>query len=227
MWRRFYRALRRKCHRLNIVGLPGCPTTAFAAATFVTSGAGDVRYRLAATTGEVETGTAKAKKVGNRFVATAKLSVPITKGGVVIFSAMPLDFAKKLALKKKQYNCGGRKPDEVTGTSAPKTKIDPDKVVIVPPKKIDPPKKVVIDPPKKAVVPVIVTPAPLTCAGGIVRSNKCVCRPGFNAVKAATNAFRCVGKAPAGLTLPNAGHQKTKSGKQRASVKKLPTLRVQ
>ena len=212
---------------LNIVGLPGCPTTAFAAATFVTNGEGEVRYRLAATTGAVETGTAKAKKVANRFVATANLSVPITKGGEVIFSAMPLDFAKKLALKKKQYNCGGRKPNEVTGSSAPKTKVDPDKVVIVPPKKIDPPKKVVIDPPKKAVVPVIVTPAPLTCAGGTVRSNKCVCRPGFNAVKAATNAFRCVAKAPARLSLPTVGKQKTKSGSKKASVKKLPTLRVQ
>jgi hypothetical protein len=189
---------------LNIVGLPGCPSTAFAAATFVTNGPGDVRYRLAATTGEVETGTAKAKKVGNRFVATAKLTVPIKKGGEVVFSAIPLDFAKKLALKKKQYNCGGPRPDEVTGGDKPRTKLDPKKVVIDPPKETKPPKKVVVDPPRKTVVPVIVTPPPVRCTGGVVRNEKCNCRPGFNAVKVATNTFRCVKDKPSSLTLPKA-----------------------
>ena len=101
--------------KLNIVGLPGCPTTAFAAAAFVTNGPGTVRYRLVSTTGEVETGTAEAKKVGNRFVATAKLWAPITKGGEVVFSATPLDYPKKLALKKKQYTAAqdrARSPGE-------------------------------------------------------------------------------------------------------------------
>ena len=85
---------------LNIIGLPGCPTTAFAAATFVTNGPGNVRYRLAATTGDVETGTAEAKKVGNRFVATAKLSAPITKGGEVVFSATSLITRKSSRSKR-------------------------------------------------------------------------------------------------------------------------------
>jgi hypothetical protein len=201
---------------LNIVGLPGCPTTAFAAATFVTNGPGDVRYRLAATTGEVETGTAKAKKVGNRFVATAKLSVPIKKGGEVIFSAIPLDFAKKLALAKKQYNCSGPRPDEVTGGTKPKTKLDP-KVVIDPPKETKPPKTLVVDPPKKTRVPVIVTPPPVRCAGGMVKNNKCDCRPGYHAVKAAPNAFRCVQTAPSVLNLP-------KAAKPKASLQKLRSL---
>ena len=128
---------------LNIVGLPGCPTTAFAAAAFVTNGPGTVRYRRASTTGEVETGTAEAKKVGDRFVATAKLSAPISKGGEVVFSATPLDFPKELALKKKQYNCGGAKPNTVTGGASPKTRIHPKKVVIDPPKPTKPKKTVV------------------------------------------------------------------------------------
>jgi hypothetical protein len=102
--------------------LPGCPTTAFAAATFVTNGPGNVRYRLAATTGEVETGTVTVKKVGNLFVATYDLPVKIAKGGEVIFSAMLLDFPNKLALKKKQYNCGGQRPGDLTGGVAPKTR---------------------------------------------------------------------------------------------------------
>jgi hypothetical protein len=204
---------------LNIVGLPGCPTTAFAAATFVTNGPGNVRYRLSATTGEVETGTVTAKKVGNRFVATYQMPVKITKGGEVIFSAIPLDFAKKLALKKKQYNCGGPKPGDVTGGTRP-THLDPKKVVIVPPK--------VIDPPKKTVLPVIVTPKPLSCAGGVVRNATCVCPARFKLVKAAPNAFRCVQSAPAVLNLPTAGKVSSPpKAKQRASSQKLPVLRLQ
>jgi hypothetical protein len=200
---------------LNIVGLPGCPTTAFAAATFVTNGPGNVRYRLAATTGQVETGTAEAKKVGNRFVATAKLSAPITKGGEVIFSATPLDFPKKLALKKKQYNCGGAKPSDVTGGTGLKPRLDPKKVIIDLPKVTEPPKP--IDPPKKKVVPVIVTPKPLSCAGGVVKNTKCVCPTGLKAVKAAPNAFRCVQTAPSVLNLP-------KAAKPKASLQKLRSL---
>jgi hypothetical protein len=205
---------------LNIVGLPGCPTTAFAAATFVTNGPGNVRYRLAATTGDVETGTVTAKKVGNRFVAAYQMPVKITKGGEVIFSAIPLDFPKMLALKKKQYNCGGPKPGDVSGGTRPKPQLDPKTVVIDPPR--------VIDPPKKKVVPVIVTPKPLICAGGVVRSGNCVCPAGFKTVKAAPNAFRCVLKAPTVLSLPKAGKVLSlPKAKQRASSQKLPVLRLQ
>ena len=181
---------------LNIVGLPGCPTTAFAAATFVTTGTGKVRYRLAATTGEVETGTAEATKVGNRFIATAKLSAAISKGGEVVFSATPLDFPKKLALKKKPYNCGGPRPGDVSGEVPPKTHLDPKNAVIDLPK--------VINPPKKTLVPVIVTPTPLSCAGGVVRNDRCACPTGFNAVKAASNAYRCIRTKPVVLNLPKA-----------------------
>jgi hypothetical protein len=195
---------------LNIVGLPGCPTTAFAAATFLTNGLGDVDYRLASTTGKVETGTAKAKKVGNRFVATAKLTVPVTKGGEIVFSAIPLDFANKLALAKKQYNCGGANPGTVTGGGKPKPQTDPKRVVL-PPKLITPPK--IVEPPKKTVVPVIVTPKPLTCSGGRVRNGKCVCPSGFQTVKQSATDFRCVKPKPPALTLPS---------KPKASVLTLP-----
>ena len=194
---------------LNIIGLPGCPTTAFAAATFVTNGPGNVRYRLAATTGDVETGTAEAKKVGNRFVATAKLSAPITKGGEVVFSATPLDYPKKLALKKKQYNCSGSRPGEVTGGASPKTRIEPKKVVIELPK--------ATNPSKKTVVPVIVTPTPLSCVGGVVRNDRCACPTGFSAIKAASNAYRCIRTKPMVLNLP-------KAAKPAASAQKLRGL---
>jgi hypothetical protein len=191
---------------LNIVGLPGCPTTAFAAATFVTNGPGDVRYRLSSTNGEVETGTAEAKKIGNRFVAKHQLPVKITKGGEVIFVAMPLDFPKKLRLAKKQYNCGGANPGTVSGGGKPKPQTDPKRVVVDPPKLVTPPKLVmpprVVEPPKKTVVPVIVTPKPLTCSGGTVRSGKCVCPSGFQTVKQTATSFRCVKPKPLVLTAP-------------------------
>jgi hypothetical protein len=217
---------------LNIVGLPGCPTTAFAAATFVTNGPGDVRYRLAATTGEVETGTATAKKVGNRFVAKHQLPVKITKGGEVIFVATPLDFPNKFALKKKQYNCGGPNPGGVSDCGKPKPQADRKKLVVVPPrlvtppKVVDPKKTVVLPPkpitppkapPKKTVVPVIVTPKPIVCAGGTVRSGKCVCPSGFQTVKQTSTSFRCVKPKPAVLTLPP---------KPKPSVLTLPTKPV-
>lgn len=216
---------------LNIVGLPGFPTTAFAAETFVTNWPGNVRYRLSATTGEVETGTAQAKKVGNRFVAKYQLPVKITKGGEVIFVAMPLDFPKKLRLAKKQYNCGGPNPGDVSGGRRPTTKTDPKKVVVVPPKLVTPPKvadpkKTVVTPPrlvmppkppKKTVVPVIVTPKPLTCCGGTVRGGKCVCPSGFQTVKQTATSFRCVKPKPSVLTLPP---------KPKPSVLTLPTKPV-
>jgi len=86
----------------------------------------------------------------------------------------------------------------------------------------------VIDPPKK-IVPVIVTPKPLSCAGGVVRNAACMCPARFKAVKAAPNAFRCVQiAAPAVLSLPKAGKVLSPPKvKQRASSQKLKVLRLQ
>ena len=178
---------------LAIVGLPGCPTTAFASATFVANAAGNVRYRLAATTGEVATGSVATEKLAGRWVAKVVMPVKITHGGEVVFSAIPLDFAKKLALAKKQYNCGRPRPDELTGGGVPKSHVDPRKVVVADPKVIDPPRS---DLPKKKIVPVIVTPKGPSCAGGTVRSGRCVCPAGLKLVGAGHNAFRCVQAAP-------------------------------
>jgi hypothetical protein len=106
---------------LNIIGIPGCPTTAFAAARFITNQAGTIRYRIASDRGHVESGTVAAKKVGNRFVAQKTLSAKITKSGQVTFSAIPLDFPAKLAIAKRQYNCGGTGPGPGKLRVAPRT----------------------------------------------------------------------------------------------------------
>jgi hypothetical protein len=92
---------------LNIIGIPGCPTTAFAAARFITNKPGNVRYRLASDRGDVQTGVVATKKVGNVFVGQKTLSAKITKGGQIIFSAIPLDFPGKIAIAKRQYACAG------------------------------------------------------------------------------------------------------------------------
>src|SRR5207244_520208 len=70
---------------LSIVGLPGCPTTAFASATFVANAAGNIRYRLAATTGDVATGSVATEKLPGRFVAKVVMPVKIAHGGDVVF----------------------------------------------------------------------------------------------------------------------------------------------
>jgi hypothetical protein len=106
---------------LKIIGIAGCPTTAFAAARFITNQAGTIRYRIASDKGHVETGTVATKKVGNVFVAQKTLSAKITQSGQIIFSAIPLDFPAKLAIAKRQYNCGGTGPAPGALRVAPRT----------------------------------------------------------------------------------------------------------
>jgi hypothetical protein len=95
---------------LKIISVPGCPTTAFAAARFIANQAGTIRYRIASDRGHVDTGTVAAKKVGSQFVAQKTLSAKITQSGQITFSAIPLDFPSKLAIAKRQYNCSGTGP---------------------------------------------------------------------------------------------------------------------
>ena len=122
----------------------------------------------------------------------------------------PARFPEKArAQEEAWYNCGGPRPDDISGEASPKTHLDPKNAVIDLPK--------VVNPPKKTLVPVIVTPTPLICAGGVVRNDRCACPTGFNAVKAASNAYRCIRTKPMVLNLP-------KAAKPMASPQKLRGL---
>lgn len=191
--------------KIDIVRLSGqaCPTKAFANVAFTTNGPGNVRYRIAATSGEVATGSAPAKKVGKAFIAKHVMTVDIRKGGPVTFSGMPLDFPKKAALLKKQFACAGPKPGnlDLSGSKPGKNPAKPGRKVVVP---------AIVTP--KPGGPAV-TPPKLACLGGRLRGAQCVCPPAFKAVKVSATVFRCArgqvpglkaqpGKPPPGFRKP-------------------------
>jgi hypothetical protein len=159
------------------------------------------------------------KKIAGRFVAKVVMPVKITHGGEVVFSAIPLDFPKGLALAKKQYNCGGPRPGDVSAGAEPKPHVDPRKVVTADPRvMVDPPRS---DPPKKKIVPVIVMPKAPICAGGSLRAGQCFCPAGFKPVAAGVNAFRCTRSAPLVSSTPKLATPKL--GPAKPAMPKLRT----
>lgn len=162
-----------------------------AAFSIRTNGPGKVPYRLECTGGRAWTGKVQAHETGpDTFIGVDTVRFDVSNNELVrcaLRTRKPLPF-KVLAGDKRTYEC--HKPTDVSGSDdlAPETRPDshdPRAPVVV----IDPPR-----PSDDSGGPgKTIDPGPqISCAGGVVKKDECLCPRTHKVVAAGKNAFRCV-----------------------------------